>query len=179
MCSFILTTVNEFHASSLKSGMGYSMEEIGIDDWENPYHIGDKTFRVTDGFCSCHLVYFDQEHIIPTTGELELIRQKTIDKLSKPKYRKRGWTKEKVLHEAENRVQKAKQSWTSSVKPGLTRPLVSNIEWLLQKIPRIGLYVYYGHGEISVPLEKEEIKIDALILDPSKIQKGIYYDITA
>ena len=99
MCNFILASVEEEHAHIFKKGMRYHMSETNSNEWINKFHKNDASYFITNGHCSCEFTYNMEEKPPITDEDIEELKTKTIEKLSKPKQRKHGWTQEKIEEE--------------------------------------------------------------------------------
>ena len=111
--------------------------------------------------------------------EIEKLKGKTISKLSKPKYRKRGWTQEKIIKEAEKVALEAKRNVTGKFVSGVSEVLVNNIGDILGLVQRISLYIFSTNGKIVLPkvAVRQELNFKNLKNQPSNIEFNILYDI--
>ena len=101
-----------------------------------------ETLWVTDGHCSCGF------YSKPYDPEVE--KEKLIKRFSKPKYRKKGWSPERIEREAETILKKPK------MEGGLSQPLFS---WLQSYTSEVGC-CYFHMGWYSGDPDKQGLRID-------------------
>ena len=159
--------------------MGYHLSRAESDDWIKSIHKDDVSYLVLTFWCSCDLTSIRREESQISEEEIDKIRNKTVSKLSKPKYRKRGWTPDKIELEAEKVIQNAIHRPYCNSKFGLSDTLIENLENLLRDILRLSIYMLKVSGKFRFPTVKvqKSIYFSTLKNDPSTIAYDILYDI--
>ncbi len=141
MCRFISIAVKEenqakliFTGYSLWSNQNKSFGREVPNDFEKLW--------VTDAYCSC--AYYTD----PFDPEMEA--EKLRKKLSKPKYKKKGWTAERVEREVEKILTK------KSNAGGLSEPLYDNLRKYVSEVGSCYFHVGWYTGDQS----KQRININ-------------------
>ena len=123
---------------------GYSLWESENKSFRSEVYSEFETVWVTDAHCSCHFYSEPYDSIM----EAEKLRKK----FSKPKYRKKGWSQERIEREIEHILKKP-----SKENGGLSEPLFYCIKTYTKEIG----HCYFHIGWYSGNQNMQALKIEA------------------
>lgn len=171
MCYFISIAVRENHQTTLKSRLrsSFKLSESDNQSIKNSLNEGETLFVLSDGHCACDL------YSAPTKDPRENTEEKLRAKYSKPKYKKLGWTKEKIGRAIADSLAKPVSTFSE---------LREDLRWQLSDLVRdvgpVQLLVHFYAGDVeqeSVEIRskstitcKQLMERDELITEDSLIQ---------
>jgi len=165
MCRFISIAVEDEPEAKRLFG-GYSLWKNENKSFISAVDIKFKTLWVTDGHCSCDLYSYPYDPI----AEAEKYRKK----FSKSKYRKKGWTSDKVEREVEFIL-----SRKSREKGGLSDSLFFSLQNYVKVIGRCYFHLGWYTGDqnkqgINI-LESSEKCLSSGSVESSEIKEDVLY----
>jgi hypothetical protein len=141
MCRFISMAVENV-AEARRIFAGYALWDNENKSFKSEVPAKFEMLWVTDGHCSCGFYSKPYDPIVE--------KEKLIKRFSKPKYRKKGWSPERIEREVEAILNKPK------VEGGLSRPLFS----CLQSYTSEAGCCYFHMGWYSGDPDRQGLRID-------------------
>ncbi len=167
MCRFISIAVEDTkHAKRIFAG--YTVWENENKSFKTEIPLKFSAPWLTDGHCSCDL--FSN----PYDPENEA--QKLRKRFSKPKYKKKGWSQERIEREIENILKKPKE------KGGLSTILFSCIQSYTKEVGSCYFHIGWYSGDQTKQglniIERSKVSVESGLFNANNIEENVLYQFT-
>ncbi len=165
MCRFISIAVEDEREAKRIFG-GYSLWKNDNKSFISEVDTKFKTLWVTDGQCSCNLYSYPYDPV----AEAEKYRKK----FSRSKYRKKGWTEEKIEREVKFILNRK-----SKDKGGLSESLFYSLHHYVKEVGCCYFHLGWYSGDqnrqgINIH-ERPEIRLSSGSVEASEISEDVLY----
>lgn len=170
MCYFITVAVDEKYVALMKAKLrsSFNLSSTGNHAIVGSLRTGDAAFVLTDGACACGLYGPPR---VPEDKEEKLRR-----KYARPKYKKRGWSEDKINRAIADGLRKP---------PGELSGLRADLRWqlcdLAAEAGRVSLVVHFYSGGTEteeIPLKgKKVVRCEELQDDNYSVEEDVLVEI--
>ena len=167
MCRFISTAVEDEGAAK-RIFAGYSLWKNENESFKTEVGSAFKTMWLTDAHCSCAF------YTSPYDPEAEAVKFRK--KFTKPKYRKRGWTQERIEREEEHILKRSME------KGGLSESLFHCLQRYATEVGRCYFHIGWYSGDqnrqgLKID-ERSEVLISSGSVNASEVYEDVFYTFT-
>ncbi len=171
MCYFIACAVPDSHGPAVKRLVGFSASKCGNRSVHRVFDVAVAAYWIMDGMCACGLFQTPRDRV---AQDIEARAEKIRRKYRLPRYRKRGWTEEKIeeaVTELRERHRRGARGEDDEIHIGLSRVLAKDFGDLAREAGWAAFLVHWFRGDVNdedlSAFPVEPVSPDALAADPA------------